>query len=79
MYAELLTLVTSLADGLEKGPEPEDVKAGWVAFGLFLLLILAVVLLGISLVRRLRNVDRAEAEGRYDPSDRKQTPPDDLI
>jgi hypothetical protein len=79
MYAELLTLVTALADGLEKGPEPEDVKAGWVAFALFLLLILAVVLLGISLVRRLRNVDRAEAEGRYDPSDRKQTPPDDLI
>jgi hypothetical protein len=78
MYAELLTLVTSLADGIEKGPEPEDVKAGWVAFALFLLLILAVVLLGISLVRRLRNVDRAEAEGRYDPSDRKQTPPDDL-
>jgi hypothetical protein len=76
MYADLLTLVMFLADGTEKGPEPEDVKAGWVAFALFGLLILAVVILGFSLVKRLRNAERAESEGRYDPSDKKPPPPD---
>jgi hypothetical protein len=70
MYAELLTLVTVLADGTDKVPEEEDVKAGWVAFALFGLLIGAVVFLGFSLVKRLRNVERAEAEGLYDPSDK---------
>ena len=74
MYPELLTLVTALADGTQKGPEPEDVKAGWVAFALFGLLILAVAFLGFSLVKRLRNAERAEAEGRYDHTDENPPP-----
>lgn len=77
MYAELLTLVTVLANGPEKGPEPEDVKAGWVAFALFGLLILAVVLLGFSLVKRLRNAERSETEGRYGQSTKRPAPPTD--
>jgi hypothetical protein len=72
MYAELLTLVTMVVDGVDEVPDDEDVKAGWLAFALFGLLILAVVLLGFSLVKRLRNADRAEAEGRYDPSDKQK-------
>ena len=72
MYAELLTLVTLLVD---ESPEPEDVKAGWTAFALFGLLILAVAFLGFSLVKRLRNAERSEAEGRYDPPTKKPTPP----
>lgn len=55
----------------QEGPDPEDVKAGWVAFGLFGLLILAVVVLGFSLVKRLKNVDAAEQSGLYDPSTKK--------
>ncbi len=75
MYAELLTLVTLVAQVADEVPEDEDVKAGWTAFALFGLLILAVVFLGFSLVKRLRNADRAEAEGLYDPSTKKPKPP----
>ncbi|MGA8257783.1 MAG: hypothetical protein WB767_14525 [Nocardioides sp.] len=49
-------------------PEDEDVVAGWTAFGMFGLGILAVVLLGFSLVKRLKNVERAAEAGLYDPS-----------
>ena len=72
MYAELVTLVMFLAD---ESPEAEDVKAGWPALLLLGLMILAVVVLGFSLVKRLRNVERAEAEGLYDPSTKKRRQP----
>ena len=64
----VLTAVVSFAD---RTPEPEDVKAGWLAFGIFIGLILAVAFLGFSLVKQLRKVDAAEEAGLYDPSDRK--------
>lgn len=64
----LPALVVSLVDDV---PEPNDVKAGWLAFGIFILLILAVAFLGWSLVRQLRKVDAAEEAGLYDPSDKK--------
>lgn len=66
---DVLTVVVALAD---ESPEPEDVKAGWVAFGVFILLILAVAFLGWSLVKQLRKVDAAEEAGLYDPSDKKK-------
>ncbi|MCW2814789.1 MAG: hypothetical protein JWN84_2244 [Nocardioides sp.] len=50
-------------------PEEEDVVAGWTAFGLFGLGALAVVLLGFSLTKRLKNVEKAAEAGLYDPSD----------
>ena len=68
-----LTLM-SLLSAADETPEPEDVKAGWLAFGIFGLLFLAVVLLGVSLTRHLRTADRAEAEGRFDPSNREARP-----
>jgi len=52
-------------------PDDEDVVAGWVAFVVFIALIVAVVLLGISLSRRLKNAQRAADAGKYDPSDPK--------
>ena len=59
-YADLLTTAVTLVARLsDPTPEPEDVKAGWTAFALFGLLILAIVVLGFSLVKRLRNVERA--------------------
>ncbi|MCW2852720.1 MAG: hypothetical protein JWM84_2384 [Nocardioides sp.] len=61
---------------VEQGPEDEDVVAGWTAFGIFGLLILAVVILGFSLTKHLKRADRSAAEGRYDPSTRKAPPPE---
>jgi hypothetical protein len=56
---------------LSAAPEEKDVVAGWTAFGIFGLLALAVVVLGFSLTKRLKNVEKANAAGLYDPSDPK--------
>jgi hypothetical protein len=65
----LVSLALSVADQV---PEDEDVVAGWTAFAVFALLILAVVFLGFSLTKQLKKADRAEEAGLYDPSDRKK-------
>ena len=49
----------------DKSPEPEDVKAGWTAFVIFLLLAAAVVVLGFSLVKQLRKAQAAKDAGVY--------------
>ncbi|HEY1117597.1 MAG TPA: hypothetical protein VGE43_07820 [Acidimicrobiales bacterium] len=66
---DALTLVVPLTD---EAPKDEDVKAGWVAFVIFIGLILAVAFLGFSLVKQLRKAEAAEEAGLYDPSDRKR-------
>lgn len=50
---------------VEQGPEPEDVVAGWTAFGLFGLLILAVVVLGFSLTKHLKRAAANESQGAF--------------
>lgn len=65
----LLALVTWVA---EQAPEDEDVVAGWTAFAVFALLIVAVVFLGFSLTKQLRKAAQAEEAGLYDPSDKKK-------
>lgn len=65
----LLLLITLAAD---QAPEPEDVKAGWTAFLIFILLIAAVVFLGFSLVKQLRKAQAAEDAGLYDHDDKQQ-------
>jgi hypothetical protein len=65
----LATLVVTAA------PDDEDVVAGWTAFALFGLGIAAIALLGWSLTKRLKNVDRAAEQGLYDPSDPKKQRP----
>jgi len=70
---QFLTLVVSFTDQV---PKDEDVKAGWLAFAIFIGLILAVAFLGFSLVKQLRKAEAAEAAGLYDPSDKKK--PGDL-
>lgn len=57
-----LTLLSILA---EEGPEPEDVKAGWTAFAIWIGLGLAVVVLGFSLAKQMRKVQAAKDAGRY--------------
>ena len=59
-------LVVRVAD---QTPKDEDVKAGWTAFVLFLLLIAAVVVLGFSLVKQLRKAPAAEDAGVYGSDD----------
>ena len=49
----------------EEGPAPEDVKAGWTAFAVFLLLCAAVVFLGFSLVKQLQKAQAAKDAGVY--------------
>ena len=59
MVAEL---VVRAAD---QTPKDEDVKAGWTALVLFLLLIGAVVVLAFSLVKQLRKAQAAKDAGVY--------------
>ncbi|WP_203337012.1 hypothetical protein [Nocardioides limicola] len=61
----IIHAATVWATVMEDGPKPEDVKAGWTAFAVFALLILAVALLMLSLVRHLRKVARAKESGVY--------------
>ena len=42
------------------GPDPKDVKQGWLGFGVFLALAVAVVLLWLSFRRQLKKVDFVE-------------------
>ena len=53
---------------LVEGPDPEDVKAGPIAFVIFIGLILAVVFLGFSLVKQLRKAQAAKDAGVYGDS-----------
>jgi hypothetical protein len=71
----LILLLPLLVKGADKVPAPEDVKAGWGAFALFIALAVAVALLGWSMTRHLRKArDNAEL-GVFDANDapRKRT------
>lgn len=68
---QFLPLVVTFVDSV---PKDEDVKAGWLAFAIFIGLILAVAFLGWSLVKQLRKAQAAEDAGLYDPSDKKKPP-----
>ena len=64
------SVLVALVSFADQSPQPEDVKAGWGAFALFLLLIAAVVLLAFSLVKQLRKAQAAKDAGVYDdPAD----------
>ncbi|CAB4735064.1 MAG: hypothetical protein F2667_14845 [Actinobacteria bacterium] len=70
--ADVLTFALRL---VEQGPEPEDVKAGWTAFAIFLALVAVVIFLGFSLFKQLRRVEAARKAGVYgepaeEPSER---------
>ena len=72
MNALAVSVVLLLSD---EGPKPEDVKAGWTAFAVFIGLILAVASLGWSLLRQLRKAQRARDAGVY--GDEPVRPEDD--
>ena len=60
MNTLFVSLVTVFAD---QTPQPADVKAGWTAFAVFLLLFVAVAFLGWSLTRQLKKADRNKDAG----------------
>ena len=68
-------LVARLVVLVDTVPEDKDVKAGWLAFAIFIALIVAVALLGFSLVKHLRRAQASEDAGLYDPSDKKKVAP----
>ena len=72
MNALAVSVVLLLSD---EAPKPEDVKAGWTAFAVFIGLILAVAFLGWSLVRQLRKAQKARDAGVY--GDEPVRPEDD--
>ena len=51
---------------LDPVPDDNDVKAGWGAFAIFVLLIIAVALLCWSFVKQMRKVKAANEAGVYD-------------
>lgn len=66
------TLIVALVTGLAtEAPQPSEVKAGWTAFAVFLLLIAAVALLGWSLSRQLKKAQRNKEAGIL-PSSRER-------
>ena len=65
-------LLIALAD---TPPADEDVKAGPLGFAVFVFLILAVALIGWSLVRQLRKAQAAKDAGVY--CDEPLQPPSD--
>ena len=60
-------LLTSLSSFpmVEEPPDPSEVKAGPLGAAVFVFLILAVVVIGYSLVRQLRKAQSAKDAGLY--------------
>jgi len=65
------TLVSSLALLVDKTPPDAKVTAGWGAFGIFILMAVAVALLGWSLSRHLKKAQRNADEGVFAPSTKR--------
>lgn len=65
----LILLLPYLVSGADKVPAPEDVKAGWGAFAIFIALAVAVALLGWSLSRHLRKAKDNSDRGVFGTGD----------
>lgn len=61
----MLTGAARFLAQLDSTPADADVKAGWGALVLFLVLILAVAFLGFSLSKQLRKAQAARDAGVY--------------
>jgi hypothetical protein len=67
--------VVLLAAASDPVPSENDVKAGWVALVVVLLLVVAVVFLLRSFVKQLKKVDAADQAGVYDEKPGSDLPP----
>lgn len=61
----MLALLMTTLSFTDKAPEDAEVKAGWIALVVFLLLVVAVVVLSFSLVKQLRKAQHAKDTGVY--------------
>ena len=64
------TVLAALPFLVVEGPAPEDVKAGWLGFGVWIALVVAVVVLGFSLRRHLNRVNFDEQPDAADRDER---------
>lgn len=64
----MTVLWTVLVPLVDEVPDPEDVKPGWLGFGVFLLLAAAVVLLVFSFRKQLKKVDFEEQPDNAGPA-----------
>ena len=55
-----LVLLPLAISRLEKGPNPADVKPGWLGFSVFLALAVAVAILAMSFRKQLKKIDFEE-------------------
>jgi hypothetical protein len=53
----LLSLYLVVATAAQKAPDPDDVKPGWLGFGVFVALAIAVAVLWFSLRKHLGRVN----------------------
>jgi hypothetical protein len=65
----LAILLTNLAILADEAPAAKDVKAGWGALAVFLLLAVAVAFLGWSLTRHLRRARTNADAGMFGDDD----------
>ena len=72
----MLDLLTILLD--DPAPKDNDVVAGPLGFAVWIFMILAVVVIGFSLVKQLRKAEAAKDAGLYgdEPVDRSVTTTD---
>ena len=68
------TVLAALPFLVQEGPDPEDVKAGWLGFSVWIALALAVVFLGFSLRKHLKRVDFEEEPDATDEPTANGTP-----
>lgn len=65
MASPLFTHLANLVLLVDEVPKPEDVKAGWGAFALFLGMIVVIGLLGWSLTKHLRTAQANQEAGLF--------------
>lgn len=69
MASPLLTELVLAVATQRQDLKDEDVTAGWAAFAIFIVLILAVAFLGWSLSKQLKKAQAAEDAGVYGSDD----------
>jgi hypothetical protein len=58
-------LLVSLSVFMDETPDPTEVKAGPIAFAVWIFMILAVVVIGFALVRQLRRAQANKDAGLF--------------
>jgi hypothetical protein len=58
-------LIVSLSVLMDETPDPTEVKAGPIAFAVWIFMILAVVVIGFALVRQLRRAQANKDAGLF--------------